>query len=216
MKRLMPRHFRIRDLALQGLSRIQIAQTVGMTPEAVGLIMAQPIFQDELARAREPQDRAKRDENVRADRRAQEILLQASKRAAEVHEELLEDDDSAVRQRSAEAILNRALGRGSIGGGEGGGVSGIQISTDSINLIRITLEEVGFRGGEARQVDRKPLMEKGGITDGRENHTTDQDSPQWQDSQTGDQDVREAGAVRPWTKQVGVHQEIERLAESNG
>ncbi len=52
LKKLLPRHYRILELCLDGKNRKDIAREVGLTPRAITNITNSPIFQFEYARRR--------------------------------------------------------------------------------------------------------------------------------------------------------------------
>jgi len=109
LSRLSPRHFRILDLALEGLSKKDIAMAVGMTPQAISLITKSPLFQDQLERRRNHIER-KTDEAIGATVvDARNHLQQHALEAAETQVSLLEAENESVRLHSATAILDRVM-----------------------------------------------------------------------------------------------------------
>jgi hypothetical protein len=109
IERLLPRHYKIIELASEGHSRKDIAQVLQMTPEAIGQILNSPLVQNQLAEIRAKREKI-RDENLaRGVHKAQQILEDASAQAAQTHVELLGHEDARIRQVSANAILDRVL-----------------------------------------------------------------------------------------------------------
>lgn len=112
LQKLQEKHKKIIELALEGLSKVQIATELGLTPPGVKLIMDSPVFQGELARRRAERD-MRLDENatVVATARAfsaSDVLHDAAVRAAKTQVALLDAESPAVVQRAAMDILDRA------------------------------------------------------------------------------------------------------------
>lgn len=104
-----PRHFRILDLALDGLSIHQIATEVSLTDLHVRKIFGAPNFQHELAmrRARrtEMQDQSSVDKHDETVSRLQQESLAA---AEHIIDTMMDDDeDSKLRVACAKDILDR-------------------------------------------------------------------------------------------------------------
>ena len=142
INRLLPRHFKILDLALQGLSRTQIADEMEMSPVGIGLILNSPKFQDELARRRTEIDK-KSDEGLATNlANAKEILSNAAEDAAQVHVDLLNSEDDRVKQFSANQVLDRVgLARAEKGGG--GDFNVAVINAESLQVLQVALKEAG-------------------------------------------------------------------------
>lgn len=143
IKRMLPRHFQILDLTLEGLGRTEIAGALGMTRETVQRVVASPVFQHELARRREKRE-GLRDQNSVLEEgaaidRARMILEEALPKAAQTHVGLLDNDDPAIAQRSANSILDRAMGTADKTG-KGGGPQ-ITIHADQVQLLQTAFAE---------------------------------------------------------------------------
>ncbi len=139
INRLLPRHFKIRDLALQGLSRNEIALEMGMSPVGIGLIINSPKFQDELARRRD-QIEKKSDEGLATSlSQAKNVLADAAEDAAQVHVDLLVSSDERVKQNSANQILDRVgIAKAERGGS---GDINVQINAEQVNILEVALQE---------------------------------------------------------------------------
>ncbi len=57
LKKLLPRHYRILELCLDGKNRKDIAEEVGLTPRAVTNVTNSPVFQNEFARRRKERNK---------------------------------------------------------------------------------------------------------------------------------------------------------------
>jgi len=133
LQRLLPRHHEIIKMCLCGITRNDIASTLKMSPEGVGLIINSPLFQDELARQREMQIR--KDSEVRSND-ALDILQNAAADAAQKHVNLLDSDDERVVQASANAILDRVLK------GNDAGKGLVKLDQGVVNMLQITINEI--------------------------------------------------------------------------
>lgn len=146
IKKILPKHFEILNLFLEGYSRKEVAQATGKTEAGIGLIFQSPIFQHELARRRREQEMGV-DKDKRQDiRKARQMLEHAAVRAVEVHEEIMqggEEVDRRTMQISAEAILDRVFPKAvaAPSSGRGGGGPVVIISGDKLNNLQIALGE---------------------------------------------------------------------------
>jgi transcriptional regulator len=136
LKKLLPRHYKIMELFLDGLSYKEVADTLGMTPQAIQLISKSPLFQNELARRRESHETSLSKTRTEAQSEAQAILNQNARKAAETEADLLDEDDPSIRRKSAEAILDRVLGKG-----DQQQSSVVHINTESLQLLQLALKE---------------------------------------------------------------------------
>lgn len=139
IQRLLPRHFKIIDLAAAGHDAKAIAETLQMSPASVGTVLRSPIVQSELARQRQ---RMQESEVLHLDReatlgKARSILELATEKAAKVHEQLLENPDPNVQLRAADKILDRVFGKDK----EDRRAAVINISADQVQLLTIALKE---------------------------------------------------------------------------
>ena len=107
LQKLQSRHLRMIDLSLEGRTRKDIAEIVGMTPQNVYLVSESPLFQQELARRREKKDEHHDSDTLLALEEAKNILSRGASQAAQVHVDLLDSQSERVKQASASAILDR-------------------------------------------------------------------------------------------------------------
>lgn len=138
IQRLMPRHFQILELTLGGNGPKEIAQALGMTPQAISLITNAPNFQSELARRRETIESKSNDMMALGSQRARQMLEEASTLAVQVHVDLLDAADPKVQQTSASKILDLVLGKS-----DQNQKPTIVMNIADINLIKLTLLECG-------------------------------------------------------------------------
>ncbi len=111
IQRLLPRHYQILELTLGGNGPKEIAQALGMTPQAISLITNAPNFQSELSRRRSSIESKSNDLAAMGSQRAREMLDAASIDAVNVHTDLLNHVDPKVKQTSASKILDLVLGK---------------------------------------------------------------------------------------------------------
>jgi N-acetyl-gamma-glutamylphosphate reductase len=136
LTRLLPRHFKILDLALAGLAVKDIAQEVGVEPQTVSNVINSPIFQGELARRRQGLNAEVNSQLGSSISEARNLIEQKAKDAVGVHVELMQDSfDPAVRQRSASQILDLAFGK------DAKAIAGVKIDNCQINLLLQAVEE---------------------------------------------------------------------------
>jgi len=115
LQRLVPRHFNIMELCLQGYTQRDIADSLGMSQTAISLIVNSPVFQDELAKRRSTQQKmtdevsVKERTNIVSDLRQK--IEEAAMDAADVHIKNLKNENPRVAQVSADAILDRVLAK---------------------------------------------------------------------------------------------------------
>lgn len=150
VQRLLQRHYKIIDLAAAGHDVKTIAETLGMKPHSVGLILKSPLVQHELAKVRQ---RSKESEILGMDREALRgktlsILEQASVKAAEVVQELLDDVNPTVRLRASDSILDRIFGNQKDGHGAS---TVINITAENIQLLHQALKESEYAGQNVKR-----------------------------------------------------------------
>lgn len=127
------------ELALAGMNGPDIAKTVGLTSYSVNMIMRSPIFQAELAfrrKEREEDDVLSMDATgIRA--KATSILEQASIKAANKLESLLNSPDDSVALRAGTSILDRVFGKGD----KQSNGTVINITAENVQLLNQALSE---------------------------------------------------------------------------
>lgn len=136
IERLLPRHYKILELALAGNGPKEIAQAVEMNPVAVGLIMRAPIFQEALAKSRSKAENAQVEEQAVDSQRARTVLENGSVRAAQVQVDLLESSKETVRLQAADSVLDRVLGKSAPQ------VQGsVVINAETVQLLQLAISE---------------------------------------------------------------------------
>ena len=136
IQRMMPRHFKVLELTLDGYDRETIALRCGISPQMVTLVQNSPVFQGEISRRRDA--RLKGDDEIRSVHKqsALKILDEASEQAALTQVGLMESQDDNVRFRAAESILRRSLGSE-----EGPKGPTIVINAGSLRDFQLALQE---------------------------------------------------------------------------
>lgn len=108
LQRLSDKHQYMMDLALDGLTRSEIAKEMSMTPEGVGNILNSDMFQHQISQRRtglrEKVDEQRVLERVSAD----EVLSRNATNAANVQVDLMMRGSERVKQVAAMDILDRA------------------------------------------------------------------------------------------------------------
>ena len=135
LQHLLPEHFKIIELAVEGHDRKTIAQATNRTPQSVSLILNSPIVQHRVAELREKREKVVSEQLAVGVSRAQQILEEASVQAANTHVDLLQHDDARIRQNSANAILDRVLET------RGGNAPVVMIGVENLQLLQVALSE---------------------------------------------------------------------------
>lgn len=178
IQRVIPRHFKVIDMAVAGHDNKVIAETLSMSIGQVNLILRSPIAQSEIARIRKESTEA---EVMGLDRsaalgKARSIIEQASVAAATTLENELLAEKPEVRIKAANSILDRAIG----GGKDDRRASVINITGEQIALINLALKEsehvkllpthqASAHSPEVRSVD---VPKASGTEDGSADETT--------------------------------------------
>ena len=139
IQRIRAVHHKIIDLALAGLTNVQIAEEMDRTPVSIGLILNAPIVQDELARRRKTQNQKHDEATANTIQEVRKILEANGAKAAMVHAGIIENEglDPRVRQASANSILDRIYGDKTTGGSQ----TVVQISIEQLENLQVALAE---------------------------------------------------------------------------
>lgn len=135
IQRLLPRHYAILELALAGLDVREIAESLSMTPTAIGQIISAPIAQSELARRRKDIQTINNQEHSSTVSRARAVLEEASLDAASTLKSLLLSQDDSVKRQSANDILNRTFGKDSAP------IQVTVLNAEKLQLLMVALRE---------------------------------------------------------------------------
>lgn len=162
IKKLTPRHLKICDYCIEGLTPKQIAEKLSMSARAIGIVVNSPAFQHQLALRRksfeDSIDERLSDEEVTA----ATILKKAGAKAASSLVLGLEAQSEALRIRSAESILDRS---GTVKPGRLEDSSNqpiIHITKEDLQLLNETLqlEQQIIESNKPKQVVSNSLNEK--------------------------------------------------------
>lgn len=139
LQRLLPRHYKIMDLVLEGMGPAEIADSLDMSRVGIGLIINSPIFQERVAARRVKIEQGHDDLVAVSVSRAMDRLQGSADDAAKVHTDLLESENDSIKQRSASEILDRVgLGKQEQRGNDGIHVT---INAEVAQVLQIALEE---------------------------------------------------------------------------
>lgn len=142
IQRMLPRHFKILQLKLAGLTNKAIAEMVGCSAEMVGIVIRSPIFNAEFQRRLKEQNNGEAQGEIEAFAgKARSILEQNSELAANTQVDLLGCEDDSVRLRASGSILDRVLGKPEGSEASGGPQVNIQINAQDAQLISVALRE---------------------------------------------------------------------------
>ena len=140
LQELKQRHYRIVELYLEGITRKEIAHTIGMSPEGVGLIISSSLFQDEVGRRREIRNETMDDRHNSSTLEVKGILEENAIKAANVQVALLASDDETIKLRASGSILDRVLGKPQ-NNAVSEGMHSLTISADQVQILQIALSE---------------------------------------------------------------------------
>ena len=137
-RRLLPRHYRIIDLAVRGVNYVDIARELQISERTVRNVIQSPLAQAEIVRQRaSSHELSSQVDNINATKsKANSILELAVSRAAETAVGLLDSGNDSIRLKAAESILDRVFGRG-----REAGAAVINISADNVQLLHLALKE---------------------------------------------------------------------------
>jgi len=134
LQKLIPRHFKILDLYLDGMPQVDIAKEVGMHQVNVGLVVRSPVFQNELAIRRSLRERDEKEFRQTGLVQAKGVLEGAAFHAAETQVGLLESKDERVKLASSNSILDRVFG-------DEKGPVGVVINAETVQLLSLAVQE---------------------------------------------------------------------------
>ena len=101
------RHYRIIELALRGLGNREIAETLGMTTNAICIIMNSASFQHELALRRQQLNAISNQKIVEETDDVAEAIRRATKQAVRRLVSCIDSEDEAIAMRASTEILDR-------------------------------------------------------------------------------------------------------------
>ena len=136
LERIMSRHKRMMGLHLKGMTNTDIAKETGQHINCVSQVLNSPIVQDEVARLRGLQDKALAEQDAVVTTQARSRLETLSVSAATTLGDLLEDEDPHVKLKSANSILDKALGKSDVPQG-----ANIHINAEHLNLLNLAATE---------------------------------------------------------------------------
>lgn len=137
-KRLSTRHLEMIKHRLVGMSNVDIAKSLGITPKTVSLIVNSPLFQGELARRRQQLEQREDSIIVGGVVKAREILDKASAKAAQSTVDDLDAEKPELRRSAAKDILDRTIGSKA----EGRKGVGVVIDAQALDLVKETFKQV--------------------------------------------------------------------------
>ena len=133
--RLMPRHHLIIDLALTGMTNVEIARAAGVTAVTVAAVVNCPLGQSEIARRRSAIESQANQGLANQTVLAKKVLDDSALAAASTMRTLLDSPDESIKFRSAKDILDRAAGMGQSGS------TVVVVNADRLQNLVIAMQE---------------------------------------------------------------------------
>ena len=138
IQRLIPRHYKMIELALTGASNRSIAAAAGVGEANVGMVLNSPIAMAELARRRKGMEKDLNRSHAQGLNRVKDILTQGAEAAAGGLVSLAKSAESeSVRRASCADILDRVLDNSPKAAGV------VNITVESLQLLQVALAESG-------------------------------------------------------------------------
>lgn len=139
IQRMLPRHYQVLELTLAGNGPKEVAQALGMTPQAISLITNSPIFQSEISRRRTDVEKETTTQLALTPTRAKQMMDDLACVAVQVHSDILTTSggDPRVKQKSADSILDRVFGSGEKTQRQ----QVVVLEAGAIQLLHVALEE---------------------------------------------------------------------------
>lgn len=139
IRRLLPKHYKILELYLDGIQTKDIAEILDLNPSTVSMVIHSPLFQAEATRIRKE---GRESTIMQLDRqaamgKARSILEQASVLAAEKIEALVDSESEHISLKAATAILDRVFGPND----HKGSPPVINVTADQVNLLTLAMRE---------------------------------------------------------------------------
>ena len=142
IQRMLPRHFKMVELHVAGLSNKAIAETLDCTPTSVSLILLSPIVKKEITTLLQTESNGSITQDLDAyASKAIKALKDNSHRAAQTQIDLLDCDDDSIRLRASGSILDRVLGKPDSKNASEGTQVKIEIKTQDAQLLILALNE---------------------------------------------------------------------------
>lgn len=136
LKRLLPRHYIMIELALSGLSNKAISQKLGCGENSVCMVLNSPVSQQELARRRKGLEDTAKETHAQGINRVKDILSAGAVDAANSMVSLARSAQSeSVRRASCADILDRATDTGVKAGGV------VNITAENLLLLQVAIRE---------------------------------------------------------------------------
>ena len=148
IQRILPRHFKMMDLKLAGMSNAAIARTLGCTAENVYIVSRSPLFIGEFNRKMKEQNSTAVKDHVESfESNARRVLEDAGEQAAEKQVELLDSEDESLQLRASTSILDRVLGKSDIQSAQAANPT-VVINAEHASLLILALKESNHGKGQ--------------------------------------------------------------------
>ena len=150
LQRLQARHHAMIDLLIEGRTKTEVCDTIGMSRDAASMIFRTPLFQEELTRRRETRTKNNEELNSIKNLKTHDFLESKSLDAAATLGDLLSSNDDRMRLASANSILDRTYGKKA----DDRATTVVQINSSQLKNLQIAFLESQGKEDEAANLKR--------------------------------------------------------------
>lgn len=140
LQRLLPRHHKILDLHLEGLSYENIASRTNLKKRQVANIVNSPVFQQQLSLRRSTIEDTVEENIIKHEQSVSDLLKEKTIAAAQKLVDLMDSDNDSVARQSANDILDRG-GCPKVSRQESDIITTLILDNEQAQLIALALKE---------------------------------------------------------------------------
>ena len=155
LQRLQSRHHAMIDLLVEGRSKTEVCETLGISRDAASMVFRTPLFQEELTRRRETRTKNNEELNSIKTLKTHDFLESKSLDAAATLGDLLSSNADRMRLASANSILDRTYGRKA----DDRTATVVQINSSQLKNLQIAFLESEGKEDEATSLKESTVEE---------------------------------------------------------
>ena len=141
IQRLLPRHLKIMDLHLEGITYDDIASRVGLKKRQVANIINSPVFQSSLSLRRSKIEDSVNEEIIKTNESVLDVLKENTLAAVDKLVDLMSSENDSVARQSANDILDRG-GFPKVSRQENDTSTTLILEDDQASILALTLKEI--------------------------------------------------------------------------